>query len=380
MTEWQWINDIPKSWRFLVRVMIKALLLFGICNLTFAVTYPIKLLGHFSLYGSLYAYRTRLPYGENPSQSYNITLNNIPAMFNSHAISRPPEEDEFRIIIIGDSSTWGWLLSSEETLASQINQAEAMINNQRIVAYNLGYPDMSLTKDLLILDEAMDYQPDMIIWLFALASFPAEQQLALPLVQQNRNRLLPIINTYNLDINPHDEAFYRPSLWERTIVGQRRALADLLRLQTYGLSWSATGIDQVIPDDIELRQSDFEEDVSWLNYDETTRLSSDILALDVLAAGIEHIDSIPIILVNEPMFISDGTNSNIRYNSFYPRWAYDQYRALLDDFAEENGWDYLDLWNHVAPQEFTDSPVHLTNTGTEELANIIINAILANQE
>ena len=35
------------------------------------------------------------------------------------------------------------------------------------------------------------------------------------------------------------------------------------------------------------------------------------------------------LLVNEPMLISNGANSEIRYNFFYPRWAYDEYRSML---------------------------------------------------
>ena len=60
------------------------------------------------------------------------------------------------------------------------------------------------------------------------------------------------------------------------------------------------------------------------------------------------------ILVNEPMFISRGKNSDIRYNFFYPRWAYDQYRELLAEAAEKNGWRYLDVWDSIAPEEFTE--------------------------
>jgi hypothetical protein len=49
----------------------------------------------------------------------------------------------------------------------------------------------------------------------------------------------------------------------------------------------------------------------------------------VLAATLERAGDVPVLLINEPMFISSGQNSDLRYNSFYPRWAYDQYRAML---------------------------------------------------
>ena len=71
------------------------------------------------------------------------------------------------------------------------------------------------------------------------------------------------------------------------------------------------------------------------------------------------------------MFISDGQNSDLRYNSFYPRWAYDQFRPLLNDKATTNNWHYLDSWDSIAPAEFTDTPVHLTPEGMVQLAKTV---------
>ncbi len=41
--------------------------------------------------------------------------------------------------------------------------------------------------------------------------------------------------------------------------------------------------------------------------------------------------SIPVVIINEPMFISQGKNSDIRYNFYYPRWAYDDYREMMTE-------------------------------------------------
>ncbi len=158
---------------------------------------------------------------------------------------------------------------------------------------------------------------------------------------------------------------------QRSIVGQRRALADLVRLQSLGLAWGATGIDQDIPVEIPLRQTDLDADLSWKDLKEPTTLDEQLLTFDVLAAGVARAGGIPVLIVNEPMFISDGANSDLRYNSFYPRWAYDQYRALLAARAQEAGWDYLDLWDAIPPEEFTDTPVHLTPAGSQMLADIL---------
>ena len=39
----------------------------------------------------------------------------------------------------------------------------------------------------------------------------------------------------------------------------------------------------------------------------------------------------------EPMLISAGKNSDIRYNFFYPRWAYDEYRRQMAERAAARG-------------------------------------------
>jgi lysophospholipase L1-like esterase len=364
------------TWPSLLRLLAKAAVLFFLCNAIFALSAPLETLGSLSLYNWLLSGRERLPYGEKPAESYNLSLNSLPAMMASHVISRQKPADEFRVVVIGDSGTWGWLLENEETLAGRLNQAEyTMPDGRRLVAYNLGYPIMSLTKDLLLMEAAMGLQPDLILWPVTLQSFPRDKQLVAPIVQHNPEPIRRLIQEYALALDPADPNFVEPELAGRTIVGQRRALADLLRLQLYGFSWAATAVDQAIPEEITLRQSDFDEDLSWNSLDRPQALTEEELALDVLAAGVKLAGDVPLLIINESIFISDGQNSDIRYNAWYPRWAYDAYRELLGDAAAANGWPYLDLWDSIAPEEFTDSPVHLTPAGIRQLASLIAESI-----
>jgi hypothetical protein len=100
------------------------------------------------------------------------------------------------------------------------------------------------------------------------------------------------------------------------------------------------------------------------------------LAFDVLEAGFQAAGKIPVILVNEPMLIGTGQNSQLRYNFLYPRWAYDQYRQLLSAKAQANGWDYLDLWDLVPADQFTNSAIHMTPAGETMLAGQVTQSIL----
>ena len=366
------VSRQSNTWLAIARVLIITALLFVACNILFAVLNPMEALGHVSLYNGILPGRERLPYGEDPAKSYNLSTYNLPAMFASHVIARPKAADEFRVLVIGDSGTWGWLLNNPDTLAGQINaQNLTTADGKRVVAYNLGYPVLALSKDVLILEEALKYQPDLIVWPVTLESFPRSKQLFPSIVQNNAARARSLIERYQLNLDPDDPRFVDLDFLGRTIVGQRRNLADWLRLQVLGFSWAATRIDQALPAEIKLRQSDFEKDVSWQDFKEPVTLTENDLAFDVLSAGLKMAGDVPVLLINEPMFISRGQNSDLRYNSFYPRWAYDQFRALLNSKAAANNWHYLDLWDSIAPDEFTDTPVHLTPNGTTQYAKAV---------
>lgn len=359
----------PLDWPALGRIALKALLLFALVNAAFALARPLDALGRLSLYNALFPGRARLPYGEAPAEDYNLTLNNLPAMFAAHELARPKAADEFRVLLLGDSGTWGWFLRPEETLAGQLNALGLRAaDGRRVVVYNLGYPVMSLTKDLLLLDGALEYDADLVLWPVTLQSFARGRQLDHPLLQENPDPVRDLIAAYDLALDPFDSRFVNRARLDETVVARRRDLAGLLRLQALGLAWAATGIDQAIPTDIPLRQSDLEADESWLDVSGPRPLTGDDLTFDVLRAGVARAGGVPVVIINEPIYISDGANSDVRYNSFYPRWAYDQYRALLAERAAAEGWRWLDLWDAIPPDEFSDTPVHLTPAGTRLLA------------
>jgi hypothetical protein len=81
------------------------------------------------------------------------------------------------------------------------------------------------------------------------------------------------------------------------------------------------------------------------------------------------------VLVNEPILISNGANSGIRYNFFYPRWAYDEYRELMIEHSRANGWRYFDFWDLAPLEEFTNSSFHLTPKGEALLTSKVAEAI-----
>ena len=361
-------------------LILKALTLFVAFNFFFAFV-PFEW-GNFSVYGWLVPARTRFPFGENPDEAHNFSLFDIDAMFAAHEVSHAVRNDiphasrsagyhpasqvaEFRVFVIGDSSVWGALLRPEQTLSAQLNRLAPRVCGQSARYYNLGYPTLSLTKDLMLLDAARPYDPDLVLWLVTLEAFPLEKQLDAPLVAHNPERTAELISRYDLPLAPLPAR----TLWERTLWSRRRDLADIFRLQLHGFMWGWTGVDQPYPEHFSPAQTDFDIDGSF-HAQAAPPLAHDQLAFPILAAG-QHAAGAPVILVNEPILVSDGVNSHLRYNFFYPRWAYDDYRALMQVRATQNGWDYIDLWDLVPAGEFTDSAIHLTPRGETMLAESI---------
>jgi hypothetical protein len=370
-------NPRIENIKFVTNVVIKGLFLFGVLNVLFAYLQPLPLLGKISAYNILFPGRMRLPYGDNPDLSYNLTLTQLDAMFATHEIeARSKNPDEYRVLMIGDSSTWGFLLQPTETISGQLNSLNFTFPDGRLLrSYNLGYPGMSLAKDVLILSYALRFQPDLIIWFVTLESFPLSKQLSSPILSNNPLYTKRLFQKLDLRLNPDGSNLKNASFCNNTIIGQRQIIADMIRLQFYGLMWAATGIDQYIPQEYTPRIENLTREVDF--YDQKPpHLDQKKLAFDILEAGLKISGDIPLLFVNEPVFISQGENSDIRYNFYYPRWAYNDYREMFNAFCSEHGAHCVDIWNVIEPSEFTNTAIHMTARGTLKTTHLILPTIL----
>jgi hypothetical protein len=238
--------------------------------------------------------------------------------------------------------------------------------------YNLGYPTISLTKDVLIFQRALKEKPDLAVWVTSLEAFPTDKQYASPLAENNRALVQPILGG-------EQAATMADNFFDTTLIGRRREFADWARLQLYGIPWAATGIDQDYPANYPKADIDLEADETFHNLKPGDDLSAS-LAWDVLKKGAKLAvdNNLPLVLVNEPILISNGENGRLRYNFYYPRWAYDAYREELSIRANTAGLTYLDAWDAIPMGEFTNSAIHLTPTGEDMLSGIIAHILVKN--
>lgn len=356
---------------FYIRVSLKALLLFIAFNVVLLFVDPMPVVTRLSVYNWLVPGRERLPFAEHPDREFSVTVNDLDAMFASHQVhGQPKAVDEYRVFIFGDSAAWGWKLRPEETVAGAMNARNLILpDGRRVRVYNLAYPKGSVTRDLLLLDYAVRYRPDMIVWLISFAPLNSEARGNHPLEQGNGALMRSLITRYSLKISP--DSMWELGLRDRTLFGRRRkGIADVLRLQLYGLPWAATGIDHDYFSPYDRVRRDLQEGELYYGIP-PKMLTEDDIAFDVIAAAHELAGEHPLLIVNEPILIADGKNSDVRYNNVYPRWIFDQYRALMLNKSAQEGWNYLDLWDLIPPDQFTDSEFHMTPDANRVLARSI---------
>ena len=115
---------------------------------------------------------------------------------------------------------------------------------------------------------------------------------------------------------------------------------------------------------------DVDSDVKYKGVTSTAELEDELMLI-ALQAGHELVNPVPVLLINEPVFIATGKNSDVRYNEIYPRWGYDYYRDRMAAEAQRNHWHYLDLWDAVPTEYFLDTGWHISPQGDRLLVQKI---------
>ena len=100
------MSQIPKK---SLRILVKAALLFVIFNYAFCFV-PDSVLWQVSLFNTVL-----------PGEPRFLRENNLDLIFNTHEIaSSPRQKDEYKVVVLGDSSVWGYLLDEDKTFSSII--------------------------------------------------------------------------------------------------------------------------------------------------------------------------------------------------------------------------------------------------------------------
>ena len=352
------------------RVLAKGVFLFLAAEFIFYGIHPD--LSRLNVYSFPALTRQRFPISGHPPEDAALNVEDLDAMFASHVISEPKMQNEYRVLFLGDSAVWGVNLTPVQTLPGQIDALGLKCGDKSVYAYNLSFPAASATKDLMILDKAMKYQPDEIIWLITWYTLIPRMRTDHPLIGSNPDEYYKLADGFHF----LPDNYGSPSLFTQ-ITDQNRTLFRILRYQLYNLDNLATGLDQ-IPSPPKRFPAQLSSDPTFERMMPPKLYVRDV-SLDQVIDFYEIAGSVPVVLVNEPTkVLTDVPNSDIYYNAMYPRWIYDQYRQYMNKTAMENHWNYLDLWNVFPPNHFTDTPLHLNPQAETELAKIIAPSLIKN--
>lgn len=358
-----------------LRILLKALCLFVLTNALFAAINPP--IGSLLLFNHAIPGFRRFPLiWATAEKAAPKEITDIDLLFGTHIVKLPKQDDEFRVFLLGDSSTWGSYLEPKETAEAQLNEMNLMdCSGRRVVVYNLGFNWPRATKDILILSEAVNYEPDMVIWSFSLINFDSTRK-PVDIISDNPERVYDLMDKYGVRLAEKKPQMPAETLWDRTLIGRRQqlGLAAELHFSAIGLFLLGTDDPSTFGPVADVNLMAVPDDQDYLGYKPPFSIS-DTLYLDSIFVAKTLVGKTPLVLVNEPIFIkSNGTP--LRYNAVYPRWAYDQYRVLMQNLANEQNWTYYDLWNIVPPEEFSDTWAHRRPTGerivADELARIIL--------
>jgi len=267
----------------------------------------------------------------------------VNVLFNTHIISQEKKRGyQYRIIFIGDSTI------RDSRIYPILNQQGCAGKN--LQAYDLGYYSTSATKDLMILQEAMKYSPDLVVWSLTSDTLSNEPKV---FALANSADLVSLINTYDLSVTA-DQSY--------TSVASLFHGADEILLQTrlvinYEVLFPAFGNTQKV---IQIGLHDVRTD----NTEEGTNVGNGANLYSALAAAQSMVGSTPLIVINEP-----------RPSSVVTQPDYLEYRQKMLNLARGKRWSFLDLWNLVPDQDFLDT-IHRTAGGETLFDKATVPAIL----
>jgi lysophospholipase L1-like esterase len=349
------------------RVLIKGFIAFLV--LEYALVWAIPDLRPLNLYAALQMKRARFPLSTRSPIDDALDVGDLDTMFASHIVSSPKGAHEFRVLVLGDSAVWGLQLKPQQTLPGQLDALKLSCGDKDIKFYNLSFPRSSASKDLMILDKALEFKPDLILWMVTWYTLMPKTRVDHWLITQNYAEFYKLGRRF--DFLPQG---YTPPAPADTLAARNRQLFRETRFQLDALIQLATGVDQ-FPGPPEVLPATLSPDLTFEGLKPPT-LNESQVSLDQVQDFHALAGNIPVLLINQPILIVSGVpNSNVRYDSYYPRWVYDQYRQYLGQAAAQHGWDYLDLWNMFPPAYYTDTPLHLNPRGQGLLAKTLAPAI-----
>ncbi|MBI5568092.1 MAG: hypothetical protein HY870_24555 [Chloroflexi bacterium] len=309
----------------------------------------------------------------------------IEPLLDAHQIAQPKAPDEFRVIFLGDSATFCLYCRANEAIPSLFTQLGATLNGRRAVAYNLAYPGPDWLKDILILKHALNYQPDAIVWLVTAngggdQALPQEPEAHL-ITRLNAAELPALAKRYHFETWETLRYADAAAWYQRSIFTHGGRYRDWLIL--VARAWRNAVVDP--KRDLSIEYLLPGEPVTTKPVEAVAEINNALPGFAtfpnrqwaLLRAGQQMADEagVPLLVVNEPIYIASGPNTEVNYNSYYERNLYDRFRAALADFTRQHSMTYLDLWNFLPAEDYSNTALHYNLEGNRRIAQQLLTSL-----
>jgi len=362
----------------LLRIAGKALTLFVAFDLLQALLNLDSKLENLSIYRHLTPTLARL---DIPRDYPTPVAWRLDPLLDAHRIGRPKPPEEIRVAVLGDSGTFDYFSPAGEAIPGQMTRLAFRRNGRILRAYNLAYQTPNSLKDLVIARHALSHGVDVVVWFVTLYDLardaPSPYRPDVHLILRANAEDLPILQReYGIDT------------WETRLLARQRRWYDPFlfvsgeRYRDHALLLSRSLLDAFVPGDPSDSTLPPKPWVGSLPLP-AQPLFSERGANDppmpnsrwrILLAGqdLARRRGVRLLLVNDPIFVSQAPGSGREYNAFYERKIYDRYRATLEEFCRRHGIAYLDLWDAVPSLEYGNTPQHYLPAGNQRVARRVM--------
>ena len=311
----------------------------------------------------------------------------LDVLFAAHQIAQPKAPDEYRVVVLGDSAAFCLYCSVADAIPQALTDLGQTIDGKPVRAYNLAYPGPDWLKDVLILKHALEYQPDAIVWLVTAKGSSDQPTPAQPdahlFTRLNADELPDLQRRYGFTVWELAQFADADAWYQSSILAKGGRLRDWLNLmaRTLHRALIEPGKDltreYLLPGEpVTQRPMKFPAEITSELPGYGTLPNS---RWELLLTGqrLAQEAGVPLLLVNEPIYLASGPHSDVNYNSDYERAVYDRFRTALASFTREHGLRYLDLWDQLPPEEFSNTALHYNLQGNQHIAREIMQELQA---
>lgn len=318
--------------------------------------------------------------GQRLQPVHPIPVTWLPVLFRQHEVCwrTPAGEDEKRVFLTGSSGVFGFPHPAELSVAGLLNTRRSF--EGRVHFFNLGHLFSYQIKDALVLREALEFEPSLIVHAVDLSDFVHQAPLLYTPVHlflmANRSEiaafadeappgiaepLAMIRDAYDKWEAPHTplDDWRQVGLFVRlTAEANAHWLRDLPGMRPQSVAPFRPQPNE-IPEDL----ANYSCRKTLQDYEQQWKRWSEWNILEYLA-DVRKRTGIPVVIVHWP--VAERPRGRC-FSARFPKAELAEFRGWLEQQTRELGLPYLDYFSLLPTRDFIDS-IHATPEGQRKIA------------